>query len=209
MRIMILTLLVLTMTFGLIYAQTVFGVKAGMNVSRITGDDSPVSADSHLGFHAGILTRLSLTDSFIFQPELLYTQKGYNRKYLDGSVEHKIRNSFDYVELPALVKFNIDAGTVAIQPYAGMAASYVVNAKSKVTIIDGNVSTTTDYDVKDDVNTFGFGFLVGADVVVAQKFLAGGRYNFGVTNIYKSGYAGGNDIQNGVLMLSLGYMFGS
>jgi hypothetical protein len=207
MRIMILTLIVLTMTFGLIHAQTVFGVKGGMNISRITGDDAYVSADSHLGFHAGILTRLYLTESLILQPELLYTQKGYNHKYLDGDVEHRIRNSFDYVELPGLVKFNIDAGTVAIQPYAGVAVSYLVNAKSKETVSNDDVSITYNNDVKDDVNTLGFGFLVGADVVVAEKFLAGGRYNFGVSNIYKKGYEGGNDIRNGVLMLSLGYMF--
>jgi outer membrane immunogenic protein len=207
MRVMILILLALTLSFGLIHAQTVFGVKAGMNISRITGDDAYVSADSHLGFHAGILTRLYLTESFILQPELLYTQKGYNHKYLDDDVEHRIRNSFDYVELPALIKFNIDAGTVALQPYAGVAVSYLVNAKSKETVSNDDVSITYNRDVKDDVNTLGFGFLVGADVVVAEKFLAGGRYNFGVSNIYKKGYEGGNDIRNGVLMLSLGYMF--
>ncbi|MBW6513270.1 MAG: PorT family protein [Candidatus Syntrophosphaera sp.] len=214
MRIMILTLLVLTMTFGLIHAESkfgpsVFGIKAGMNISRVTGDDSPVSADSHLGYHAGILMRLYISESLILQPELLYTQKGYNYKYTDtqAEVDHRIRDSFDYVEVPVLVKLNVNAGDVGLQPYAGLAVSYLVNAKSKETISNDNVSITYNNDVKEEVNALGFGFLVGADVVIMQKYLVGGRYNFGLSNIWKDGYEGGSDVQNGVLMLSLGYLF--
>ena len=209
MRIMILTLLALILTFGLVHAQSVFGVKGGMNISRVTGDDSPVSADSHLGWHGGLLMRLYVSESLVLQPELLYTQKGYNYKYTDSvaNVDYRIRDSFDYVELPVLLKLNVNAGDVGLQPYAGAAVSYLVNAKSKETISNDNVSITYNHDVKDDVNALAFGFLVGADVVIMQKYLVGGRYNFGLSNIWKDGHEGGSDVQNGVLMLSLGYLF--
>jgi hypothetical protein len=208
MKYIILALLIITMSFGLVYAQSVFGIKGGMNISRITGQDAVASSDSHLGMHAGFLMQYNLMEALVLQPELLYTQKGYNYKYYLGDVHYVKRTSFDYIEMPVLVKLNVATSDVQFQPYVGGAVSYLVSARAKQTIESGDTSISNDVDVSDQVNNLAYGFVVGAEFVFMKKYILGGRYNFGLSNIYKDDQPEiGSDVQNGVFMLSLGYLF--
>ncbi len=210
MKYIILALLVFMMTFGLAYAQSVFGIKGGMNISRISGDDAIGSSDSHLGMHVGFLMQYNLMQALVIQPELLYTQKGYNYKYSVGDIDYKVSNSFDYIELPLLIKLNAAIGDIKIQPFIGPSISYLVSAKQKEKLSsDSNTTTVTHTnDVSDNINNVAFGFAVGAEFVFMKKYILGGRYNFGLSDIYKKNLTGqGPDVQNGVFMLNLGYLF--
>jgi hypothetical protein len=208
MKHIILILILVTMSIGLVYAQSVFGIKGGMNISRITGDDAVSSSDSHLGFHGGAFMQYNLMEAFIIQPELLYTQKGYNYKYTLADIDYKIRNSYDYVEVPLLLKLNVAVGDLKIQPYVGPAVSYLISAKTKETLSDGSTTITHNNDVADQMNKLAFGFAVGAEIEFMNRFMFGGRYNFGLSDIYQKDVEGqGPDVQNGVFMLSLGYLF--
>lgn len=210
MKFIILALLVFMMTFGLAYAQSVFGIKGGMNISRISGDDAIGSSDSHLGMHIGLLMQYNLMQALVVQPELLYTQKGYNYKYTAGEIDYKVRNSFDYFELPVLFKLNAAVGDVRIQPFIGPSISYLVSGKKYEKLTSDNSTTTVTHnsDVSGQLNKVAFGFAVGAEFVFKNKFIFGGRYNFGLSDIYKDNLDGqGPDVQNGVFMLNLGYLF--
>lgn len=208
MKYTILALLVIMMTFGLVHAQSVFGIKGGMNISRITGSDAVSSSDSHLGAHLGLLMKYNVMEALVFQPELLYTQKGYNYKYSMNDINYNISNSFDYIEIPLLMKLNVAVGDIRVQPFLGPSVSYLISAKSKEKLSNDDTSITHDNDVADQLNKLAFGFAVGAEFVFQRRFIFGGRYNFGLSNIYKDDLAQqGPDVQNGVFMLNLGYLF--
>ncbi len=209
MKHIFLLLLILTTTFGLAYAQqSSFGIKAGMNISRISGPDAIDSADPLLGVHAGVTMRFFLSNSLVIQPELLFTQKGYRYTSNSDGVETKTINSIDYVELPVLAKFNIAFSDFQIQPYGGLFAAYNVYSKEKQTISSEGTSTTNLVDISDQINKLGYGFLVGADVAFLEKYTLGARYDFGLSEIFKNGTPeAGSDVKNGVFMLSLGYLF--
>jgi hypothetical protein len=212
MKYIILALLVITMSFGLVYAQSVFGIKGGMNISRIAGPDAVGSSDSHLGFHMGALIQYNLMKSLVLQPELLYTEKGYNYKYSEEftNIDYSVHNSFDYIEVPVLIKLNVAVEDIQFQPYLGPAVSYLINGKQKekLSMVDSGTTVTHENDVADQINKLAFGFAVGAEFVIQKRFIFGGRYNFGLSNVYKDNLDGqGPDVQNGVFMVSLGYLF--
>lgn len=224
MKHILLLLLVISMSCGIAWAQPTytttvttyeteatpvyvsmvrFGIKGGMNISHISGDDALASSDAIFGVHIGGMMQYPLMPSLIFQPEFIYTQKGHSYKYDVSNVLHEHVVSLDYLELPLLMKYNIPVGIVKIQPFAGAAVSYMIRASDKQTVTDNNVTTITTHNIKDDVNHFAAGLVFGAEVVIVENFVAGGRYVLGLTDVYDNG----SDTQNGVFMLNVGYLF--
>ena len=69
------------------------GIKGGINLSSLNGDDVPSNFDARTGYHIGVAAQLGLGDKFALQPEVLYSAQGAND--LD----------IDYVNIPILVKY--------------------------------------------------------------------------------------------------------
>jgi len=221
MKHFLLLLLVISMSWGIAWAQTSyttetttvtnptyastvrFGLKGGMNISSIAGDDALASSDPIVGVHIGAMVQYPLSPALIFQPEFIYTQKGHSYKFNVADVFTKHAVSLDYLEVPLLLKFNLPVGIVQIQPFAGAALAYMIRASDKQTVTDDNVTVITTHDVKDDMNHFGAGIVFGAELVIVDSFVAGGRYVLGMTNIYEND----RDTQNGVFMLNVGFLF--
>jgi len=80
---------------------------------------------------------------------------------------------------------------------AGPQIGFLVSAKSE------------GVDVKDFVESIDFGLNLGAGYDFTEKFSAGLRYNFGLSNIAKTepGDGDNTDIKNGVFSISVGYKF--
>jgi opacity protein-like surface antigen len=215
----LLLVLLLSLIFGLaLHAQTyaatenssstLFGVKGGLNISRIAGDDAYDSSDPRWGWHFGALVQYNIMKSLSFQPELLYSQKGYSYKFSIADLNTKVEDSYDYLEIPLLLKLNLSAPRVKIQPYLGPTISYLIAAESKITSTVGSFSTTETHKIKDDMNHFDLGITFGTDIVLLDRVALGARYNIGMSKIYKDSMTDiGTDVQNGTFMLNLGYMF--
>ena len=56
------------------YSQISWNVKAGMNMSNITGD---ADTDLRIGFNAGVGMEYQFTDTWSIQPSLMFSQKGF------------------------------------------------------------------------------------------------------------------------------------
>ena len=69
--------------FGISFAQeevksvadVKFGVKGGMNLANIVGDDAG-DANNYVGFNAGFFVEIPITNKLTFQPELIYSAQG-------------------------------------------------------------------------------------------------------------------------------------
>ncbi|MHA4806704.1 porin family protein [Flavitalea flava] len=168
-----------------------FGIKGGLNLTNLYVDNA---SDEHLkaGFNAGVYAKLPVTKGVSIQPELLYSQKGAKENYnnfIEGSGEYKF--NLGYVELPVVAVFNIAKN---FNLHAGGYAAYLVSANVKDVSNDGSINGAADLKA-DNFKRFDFG-LVGGLSVDVQNFTIGARYNYGLSNIGKSGSLSGDLTKN-------------
>lgn len=193
MKNIVLVAIILALSVGMLVAQPVFGARLGLNMANISGDNVDDN-NSRMGLNIGAMMQYPIAENIVFQPELLYTMKGVN---YDAPTDPFW--SASYIEIPMLVKYNVNMPTMKIQPYLGPAIGLLMSAKY------GNEDDDTD--VKDDMEGMEFGLNLGADVIFMKSFMAGLRYNMGLTNIVKDA-EDDDTVKNNVIMVNLGYIFG-
>ena len=80
------------------------GITGGMNVANtINAVNSNYSTGAIVGFNAGLFLDLPLIYPLSFQPEILYSQKGYAAVTPDGNFTQHA----NYVDIPLLLKFKL------------------------------------------------------------------------------------------------------
>ena len=185
--------------------STKFGIKGGLNLTNLHSNDF---SDNHLkaGFNAGIFSKIPITPGFSIQPELLYSVKGNKSDYsnfVEGSGEYRF--NLGYVELPLLAVVNL-AKNFSI--HGGGYAAYLTNADIKDVNNNGNINGITDLNAN-DFNRWDFGLAGGAAFDI-ENFTIGARYNYGLSDIGKSGNMSntvlGNAKNNG-LSIYIGFGF--
>jgi hypothetical protein len=194
-------LFVILAAFGFtIQAQSVdFGVKAGLNLASITGDDTS-GLDSRTAFHFGVVAEISVSDKFSVQPELLYSAQGAKESFLGES----IKVNFDYLTLPIMAKFYVSKG---FSLEAGPQLGFLMSSKIK--------AVGESEDLKDITKGIDFGLDFGVGYKMDSGLNFGARYNLGLSNFWDipSGTVdpefGIGDIknQNAVIQLYVGYFF--
>ncbi len=193
MKNIVLVAIILTLSVGMLVAQPVFGARLGLNMANISGENVDNNT-MKLGLNAGAMMQYPIAENILFQPELLYTMKGANYDLPTDPFW-----SASYIEIPMLVKYNVAMPTMKIQPYLGPSLGMLMSAKY------GNEDSDTD--VKDDMESMEFGLNLGADVIFMKSFMAGLRYNMGLTNIVKDA-EDDDTVKNTGIMVNLGYIFG-
>jgi outer membrane immunogenic protein len=186
--------LILLFTFltNLSVAQTVCGIKGGLNVSDIVmtnyiNPDVESDLGLKLGLHAGVFANGWVNERLGMAVELLYSDKGVR----------SISNvHLHYITLPFLVQYKL---TKRLYGEAGPEFCYLVSATSK----HGNMSNT--YSNKFDLGlNAGFRF-------DTPRIILGIRYGAGIFSVKEPIEAGGapaNEkikFQNRVLQVSAGY----
>jgi hypothetical protein len=165
------------------WAQSEFGLKAGLNIANIGGDAAGV--DAKIGFHAGLFGVLKISEKFGIQPEVVFSRQG-----AQAASNSKVKINYDYVNIP--IMFSAYA-TEKVFFQAGPQIGILVGAK----ITDGS----DDIDVKDQLEGVDLGLGLGAGYDTG-KVLIGIRYNLGLTTTSKSDEG---KFPNRVLQLSLGF----
>jgi hypothetical protein len=83
------------------------GVEAGLSIANtVSSYNQNYSTNGILGFNAGLTAEIPIIYPLSFQPEVLYSQKGYEANTVDGTLTQ--RNS--YIDIPLLAKFRIVRG---------------------------------------------------------------------------------------------------
>src|SRR5258707_9963308 len=172
------------MVAGLTYAQTNMGIKGGLNFSTIyPGGNS--SLGLRTGFHAGLLWHIHLSQGIAFQPELVYSLQG-------ARLSNNEKLNLGYINAPFLLQAMVGRG---FRLEAGPQLGFLVNAKTQ----SGNTfeNVRQSYKTIDAALAVGFGFV--GKVGLGFDF----RYNYGLSNISKSG----GDVTNRVFQVGLFYQF--
>jgi hypothetical protein len=181
------------------------GVKGGINLANLYVDDV---ADENLkvGLNVGLFAKIPLTEFFAIQPEVLYSSKGSRLKYDNVFAgEGEYRFNLNYIEVPFLAVFNLGKH---FNIHAGPYASFLTSSNVKDMNDDGTIEGVQDLDVE-DFNRFDYG-LVGGLGVEFGNFMVGGRYNYGLNEVGKSGSLSGEltrDAKNSVASFYIGFGF--
>ncbi len=151
-------------------AQVKFGVKAGANFYKFTGDDADlgtVSPDFRVGLAAGGYATIPISEMFSFQPELLYSMEGSKYEEAGDELIYKI----DYINIPALFQFNSSGFYAETGPQIG----FRMNAEGEYN------GTSTDLD--DEIKSTNFSWVLGAGYRLPNGLGFGARYNLGLSSI--------------------------
>ncbi|RDI55019.1 porin family protein [Flavobacterium glaciei] len=161
------------------------GIKGGYNLAAVSFDGDGETEQRH-GFHIGVYGESFISESFSIQPELMYSQQGYEITNSSGTFTQKL----DYINLPLMLKaypsknFFFEAG-----PQIGLAISHKEE-------YDGLFSGSQEYDP----NNFDWGMNFGGGFKTDSGVSLGVRYHLGLGDLYDDGKA-----QNRVLQFSLGF----
>lgn len=160
-----------------------YGAKAGLNVSNLYGNNQ--DKNSLVTFHAGLFTQIEISEKLNIQPELLYSRQGADLNSL-------YKAKLDYISIPIQFKYNV-LPKFFLQ--AGPQVSFLVS--DKAIFYDDNIGT-----LDTDAKSVDFGFNTGFGLHLADGIFTEARYNFGISTVAEN-----PDIKNGVLQISLGYIF--
>ena len=159
-----------------------FGAKVGVNFSSIRGDNSskmePVTA-----FNFGIVSEIPISEKFSFQPELLYSGKGFS---IGDDVV-----SLNYLDIPLMGKYYLTKG---FSVEAGPQIGFLLSAKRE------------SLDVKESYNTVDFGMNLGIGYKLQNGLNFGVRYNLGLSD-FNNIIDLTNKNKIDVVQVSIGYRF--
>lgn len=190
-----LLIAVLASSVGAAAQKPIFGIKAGLNLAKLSitvsasglGSFSE-SSDNLVSFTAGGFLTAPLGKNFGIQPELLYSGQGGSSSAGDFKL--------GYILMPVMLRYNINE-TFSLQ--GGPQLGILINA------------TVSGVDAKDQMNSTDFGLAFGFGGDFAGGLTASFRYIIGFSNTLKvdlstSGIPGLDlKMTNQVMQFSLGY----
>ncbi len=137
------------------------GIKGGVLLSTITGDDAIDEFAKKIGPQIGVTGAIYFHPMLSLRGELNYEAKG--GKFANNDMQMKL----NYASLPVYLKFNFTRDP-EIYMYAGGYASYLITAKTKGTyeiiIEEDFISESIDEDIAPYMNKLDAGILAGMGV---------------------------------------------
>lgn len=212
MKKLLFTTLVLLYGFTYVNAQekAQFGVKGGINVATITEDADFVNFDSRTCFHIGVVMELPISETFSFQPELLFSCQGADYSLNDDvSIDEptKAANGFEgsvklnYLNVPLMAKYYVVEG---LNIEAGPQLGFLLSAKDEYDY----PGESGEEDIKDYVKGIDFGINFGIGYKLEGGLNFGARYNLGLSDANDNiEELGDQTLKNRLFQFSLGYFF--
>ena len=182
-------------------SRYVVGVRAGVNLASMTGDDWFIEPTvfwdlipdeypySMLGINAGGFFEWNLGKFFSMEAEVLFTQKGYSYDYDDytfGPIYLGIATNvwtFNYLEVPLYIKLRLPG---KVSPYLSLGAAVSMLLSGSVENLNTVEWQLTLDEFGATFNTLDTGILAGAGVdIVLGKLLLNidARYTLGLMDL--------------------------
>jgi hypothetical protein len=168
-------------------ADVRFGIKGGANVASVNGNlaDQVENWKTTFGFCGGIFLELNLGRILTVQPEVLYTMKG-----ADTGVG---KLTFDYIEVPVLLKVRIPTG--AVHPFIFAGPAFGWNLKAAIEGVEIGDMPTADYSA-----------VLGGGLQLGRAIHLDVRYTLGLQKLQIPD-PDLIDLKNGVFSATLGLAF--
>lgn len=175
-----------------------FGLKGGVNLANLNGNDSDHD-DARSGLNIGVVLEFSIPLSPIgIESGLYYSQKGASSE--DQGATGTLKT--DYLEVPVLAKISFGPpGPIKPHLLAGPYLGFLLNSENVSDSGGGSVSL----DLKDSTNDVDFGLIggIGLDVNMGLATLSlQARYSMGLSEVYTD-----RDLKHGVFAIVAGFTF--
>lgn len=188
------------------------GIKAGLNISSLTFDESELESSKKTGFTAGVMAEIPLAKNFAIQPELLYSQQGMKFSYSDAEVSnshYKSTVNLNYLNIPVMLKYYVAKG-FSVQ--AGPQIGILLKANNNYQDNFLGYENREDFNLKEYSNGIDTSVNFGLGYQFKDKFYADARYNLSYSDIFKEANPTGNyiintDMKNRVFQITIGYFF--
>lgn len=189
-----------------------FGVRAGMNVATVGGDED--DAKSKIGFFGGLGVDFNIVNSLSINSGLFFTQKGCKTDDIDMDIEGypmdaNARFTMNFIELPVYLSYRLPLNLESsLQVFFGPYFDYGVYGKATADIkfkgeLHGEkVSQSMDlFDDDYDFKRFHVGLGLGA-AYTWSRFSVGLSYQWGMTEVVADAESYWNNFN-----ISVGYNF--
>lgn len=174
-----------------------FGVIGGVNFSNVSGDFVEDS-EMRTGFDVGVLAQVPLGMVLTFQPEIHYSQKGFEAEQTVLGTVFEVETTLTYLDIPLLLRMGMPLAEgldvdLLVGPYIGVGLSCEGS-------VDGEDAEDCDEDPATD-----FGVMAGAGfswAMGAGDLMIDGRYQWGFSEIFEE-----VDMKNRNIQVLVGYAF--
>ena len=178
-----------------------FGVKGGINFSNVYDEEGQdFVAEGKAGFAAGGFLSIPLGKVLGFQPEVMYSQKGFKAtgSFLGSNYEYTRTTSF--LDIPLLLQIKPAPMLTLV---AGPQFSLL---ETKNSFNGSSTSTQEDAINSDNYKKNIYGFVVGADVNI-DKLVLSGRAGWDINRSDVDGNSTSPRYKNQVIQFTVGYTF--
>lgn len=182
-KVFILMTILSVVFIGVLPAQGLgYGVKAGLNLANLTGDDVEDSKIK-LGATIGGFATIPLGDKLVIRPELLFTQKGARYKESEEGVDYTGKTKMNWLDIPILAVYQVaDAISAFVGPYFDL----YLGGEQEFKIEGDGLSFEGDEKIEgDDVNSLGFGLIFGGAYGVAENIDVEARIALGLSSLHE------------------------
>jgi len=197
---------------GLVNAQSTkmggtpsFGVKGGVSFANIIKtDNSNFQTDYNTGFNAGVFVNIPIISPLSFQPELMFSQKGYKSSRTGFLGDGTLKQTTNWIEIPLLAK--ISPGS-KFNIVVGPQVSFLTKTTNKY---DGTFSSSQQTKYENDANKFKksiLGGVVGLGVDLTSNVSLNGRYALDFQKNNENGTTETPEYKNQVFQIGLAVTF--
>lgn len=187
-----------------------FGLKAGVNFSRLSSNVTKIS-NIHTGFNVGPIVEFGLSEKLFINSGIFYTVKGDNMMQDDATLSSgetidipQFETTINYIEMPLNFAYKISMSKINLFFQAGPYVACAINGESK---IGDTKQDITFGDDNNEANRFDVGIGIGTGIEI-RKFVFSLNFDAGFRNFRNAPYEGSTSkTQTG--SVSLAYMFGN
>lgn len=181
------------------------GIKGGASFSNIIKtDNSDFKTDFVTGFNAGLFISIPVVDRLSFQPELMFSQKGYKSERSGLINRGTLTQVTNWIEVPVLARIEAASG---FNVYLGPQVSFLTRTINK---FEGNFGSSEQTTIENDADKFRksiFGGVVGAGFDLTPKLSLNGRYALDFQKNNENGTSETPQFKNQVWQVGLGVKF--
>lgn len=198
------------------FAQLSYGVKAGLNFSKMSMKVDGESVDDikfNPGVNFGVFADFGISDILALETGLTIEKKGFKTKEEETSygVDVEMTSKFNivYATIPVQARLNFGNFYAMAGPYIGigLTGKHIV----KVTVDDETEKDDDSIEFgndagKSDVKRFDFGFGIGAGYEITDNLGVRLGYDLGIANLQPGGDSN-YSARNGSISISATYKF--
>lgn len=179
------------------------GVKAGANIANVyDSEDDDFNADGRLGLAAGVFVAIPIGQFLGVQPELLFSQKGYQSAGTVLGFDYSYTRTSNYIDVPILLALKPSSFVTIL---LGPQYSYLVKQTDVFENPFSDATVEEEFE-NDNLRKNTFGFVGGLDINLSD-FVIGARVAWDLFNNNGDGTSTTPRYKNVVGQVTLGYRF--